>query len=167
MTNLNQLSAKNTTVIAYDVNGVARNLSGDLNEVTLTWLEDNAESATFGQGSLQRVGGVRDADLEGMAIYSTRDPAGVDAVLTGILAASSLALVHYFPAGVAWPGVRYSGSMALLGWEIEAAQGAVTVAHWAFELASGSLTYARIPGGPGPFVVGSGIVGTHYIGGGL
>src|SRR5512139_2090680 len=140
MANNWQVHGKNSLFILWDATGASRNVSGDMNSITMTWTRDNTDSTTFGQDSTQRVPGIYDAKMTGGAIFSGQDTTGIDAVMAAIMAASNNTLVHYLPAGSRSGSPLYSGCFLVDQWEISGAVGGTVAATWSFSLASGSLT---------------------------
>ncbi len=142
MANNWQVHGKNSILVIWDATGASRNVSGDMNSITMTWSRDNTDSTTFGQDSTQRVPGIYDAKLTGGAIFSGQDTTGIDAVMANIMAASLNTLVHYLPAGSRSGSPLYSGCFLVDQWEISGAVKSTVAATWSFSLASGSLTIA-------------------------
>lgn len=142
MANNWQVHGKKTVVYAWDATGTCRNVSGDMNNVKLSWTRANTDSTTFGQDSTQRVAGIYDAKLTGAAIFNAQDSSGIDAVLAGIMAASLNTLIQYLPAGSQSGSPLYSGCFLLDSYEITGDIKSTVAVNWSFSLASGSLTAA-------------------------
>ena len=140
MANNWQVHGKKSLMVVWDATGASRNVSGDMNSITLTWSRENPDSTTFGQDSTQRVAGIYDAVLTGAAIFNTADSTGIDAVMSNILSSSLNSLVQYFPAGSQSGSPVYSGCYLCDQWEISGEVRSTVAATWSFSLASGSLT---------------------------
>ena len=144
MANNWQVHGKNSVLVIYDSGGTLRNVSGDMNDIKLSWSRDNTDSTTFGQDSIQRVPGIYDAKITGGAIFSGQDTTGIDAVMAGIMAASANTLVHYLPAGSRSGSPMYSGCFLVDNWDISGGVKSTVAATWSFSLASGSLTVGTV-----------------------
>ncbi len=84
----NQTHGRNTILELWDASGASQGVSGDLNNVTLSWSRSNADVTTFGNTYTQRIAGMRDYNLQCTAIYNAESASGVNAVLAGLLNAS-------------------------------------------------------------------------------
>ena len=94
----NQIHGKNTILKLWDVAGASQNVSGDLNNVTLSVTKDNPDTTTFGNSFNQRISGMRDYSLQCTAIYNAESGSGVNVVAASMVNASVNTLFKWYPA---------------------------------------------------------------------
>jgi hypothetical protein len=134
-----QAVGRNSAVEIWDTAGTCRNLSGDMNNVVLTWTKDNPESTTFGKDTKQRLSSIRDATLTGAGIWNGSANA-IDATLTAILAASANTLVAYAPGGSITGCALYSACMQLQSYSVTGPLNGPVAIAYSFQVSSGSVT---------------------------
>ena len=137
-----QSHGRNAIIKIEDDGGTVRDLSGDMNSVTLTWTKENFDTMTFGKDNMQRISGFRDVTLTGAGIWNGTETTSIDAVLSGLLSGSKVTVACYAPGGSVSGSPLYIACMLLNSYEITAPVGGVTAVTWAFHLAAGSLTTA-------------------------
>jgi hypothetical protein len=135
-----QAHGRNAIVKIEDDGGTVRDLSADMNSVTLTWTKDNPDTMTFGKDNMQRISGTRDATLTGAGIWDGTETTKIDAVLAGLLAGSKVTATCFQPGGSVGGCPNYIACMLLNSYEITAPVGGVVAVTYAFHLASGSVT---------------------------
>lgn len=131
---------KNVVIWVYDSGGTCRNLSGDKNSVTLSWSRNNPETTTFGKVAVQRIAGLQDATLSGAGIWNSDATTGIDVVLSGLIAASTPALVLFAPGGSVSGCQLYSACMQISKFDVVGPVNNVVAVNWEFQLGSGSIT---------------------------
>lgn len=136
------IHGKNALITAHDSAGTQRDLSGDTNSATWTWSRDNPDTTTFGKDSIQRIAGLRDATLNFAGIWNSGTGV-VDAVLSGIMAASLNTLVRYAPANVSGCPL-FAACMLLQSYEVSAPVNGVVAFTGAFQLSSGSVSASTV-----------------------
>jgi hypothetical protein len=135
---------KNVVIWVDDSGGTCRNMSGDKNSVTLAWNRNNPETTTFGKTTVQRIAGLQDAVLSGAGVFNTDDTTGIDAVFSGIMAASVNTRVQLAPAGSVSGCPLYSACYQMSKYSIVGPVNGVVAVNWEFQIASGSLTSACV-----------------------
>ena len=94
-----QSHGRNAIIKIEDDGGTVRDLSGDMNSVTLTWTKENFDTMTFGKDNMQRISGFRDVTLTGAGIWNGTETTSIDAVLSGLLSGSKVTVACYAPGG--------------------------------------------------------------------
>jgi len=135
---------KNVVIWVWDAAGTCRNLSGDKNSVTMSWSRNNPETTTFGKIAVQRIAGLHDVALSGAGIFNTDDTSGIDAVFSGIMAASVNTLVQLAPAGSVSGCPLYSACYQMSKYDVVGPVNGVVAVNWEFQMGSGSLTSASV-----------------------
>lgn len=140
----NQIHGRNTILELWDAAGASQGVSGDLNNVTLSWSRSNADVTTFGNTYTQRISGMRDYNLQCTAIYNAESASGVNAVLAGLLNASLNTLFKWYPA-TKTTGCEYWTGCTLVQAYQEGApvNGAVTLT-FTLEGSTGSLSASTV-----------------------
>lgn len=125
-----------------EVGGVNYNISGDMNQITLSRSKDNPETTTFGDDSKQRVGGLNDATLNGAYIWNGDQSSASAAaqLLDDLMAGSTLSLLKYAPSGSISGCPLYTACMIISAHEVQSPVAGVVAGTFAFQLASGSVT---------------------------
>lgn len=134
-----QFHGRNAALWIWDNGATCRNISGDLNNVQLTWTRDNAESTTMGKDSKQRISGLRDATLTGAAVYNSGGNA-IDVTMSALMAGSVVSLISFAPGGSLTGCPVYNACMLISNWSITAPLNGVVAAAFTFQLASGSVS---------------------------
>lgn len=135
---------KNVVIYVWDAGGTCRNMSGDKNSVTLAWSRNNPETTTFGKIAVQRIAGLQDTTLSGAGIFNSDDSTGIDAVFSGIMAASLNTLVELAPGGSVSGCPLYSACYQMSKYDIVGPVNGVVAVNWEFQMGSGSLTAASV-----------------------
>jgi len=135
---MSNIHGRNSLITVHDSAGTQRTLSGDTNATTFTWSRDNPDVTTYGNDSIQRISGLRDAALTFAGIWST-GTGNVDAVLAGIMAASLNTLVRFAPANVAGCPL-FAACYLLQSYEVTSPVNGVVAYTGAFQLSSGSVS---------------------------
>ena len=132
----------NGTIIVYDSGGSPRNVSGDINSVTLSWTRDNPETTTLGKVNVQRITGIRDATMSGAGIWNADNASGTDDIFSTLMGASNVhTLIQWAPAGCIVSGCPiYSGCFQISQYEITGPVNGPVAYNWTFQLSSGSIT---------------------------
>lgn len=135
---------KNVVIWVFDAGGTCRNMSGDKNSVTMAWAKNNPETTTFGKIATQRMSGLYDVTLSGAALFNTDDTTGIDAVFSGLMAASVNAEIKLAPAGSVSGCPLYSACYQISKYDIVGPVNGAIAVNWEFQLSSGSLTSASV-----------------------
>ena len=132
----------NGVVFLHDTGGTCRNVSGDLNSVTLSWTRDNPDTTTLSKVNVQRITGIRDATLTGAGIWNADQTPGTDDIFSTLMNASNVhTLIQWAPAGCAVSGCPvYSGCFQISQYEIAGPVNGPVAFNWSFQLSSGSVT---------------------------
>ena len=139
-----KIHGKNSVIYITDSGGTCRNLSGDLNNIVLSWSKANIDTTTFGMSDTERIQGIRDATLTGAGFYNETDTTGIHAVLQGIMAASTATCIIYAPGGSVAGCVLISGCYLIASYEITGPIAGAVAAAFSFEQASGSLIFGTV-----------------------
>ena len=135
-----QVHGRNSLLIVEDGGNASRNVSGDMNNIVLTWSRDNPVTTTMGNDTQQRISGMRDAVLTGAYIYNGQETTGVPQVMDTLLAASNITVVKFAPAGSVTGCPLYTACMLINNHQVSAPVGGAVTGTFGFEIASGSLT---------------------------
>lgn len=136
--------ARNGKLFAWDSSGTCRDISGDLNNITLAWNRDNPETTTLGKDTIQRMAGLRDVTLTGAAVWNSDSGSGAWDVLDDLMSGSIVTLLKYVP------GASITGCPMLTGCFLISALGlagpvnAPTGLTFSFQIASGSLSASTV-----------------------
>jgi hypothetical protein len=135
---------RNAVVHIDDATGASRNLSGDMNSVTIAWSKDNPTVTTFGDNHQQRVPGIGDATLNGAFIWNGDDQvaSSIAQLFLDIQNASTINLIKVAPAGSVTGCPLYTACWVLSAFDINAPVSGVVAGTFAWQLASGSVTNA-------------------------
>lgn len=138
-----QAHGRNAGINLLDSAASRQSIAGDFNNIQLTWTRDNAESTTLGKDSKQRISGLRDATITGAAVFNS-GTGNIDAVMSGLMAASLNSLITFAPAGSVTSAPCYSGCYLISNWSVTAPLNGVVAAAFTFQLGSGSVTIGTI-----------------------
>lgn len=131
---------RNAQLFVTDTGGTCRNVSGDMNNIVLTWTRDNPDATTLTFDSHQRIPGLRDATLTGAYVWNGAETTGAPQVMDNLLAASANTLIQFCPAGSISGCPLYTACMLINSHAITAPVNGVVAGTFAFALASGSVT---------------------------
>ena len=131
-----------TKVFIWDTGSTCRDLSGDFNSVTLSWTRDNPDVTTFGKNTIQRIGGLMDAALNGAGIWNSGATSSA-CVLADLMNASLPTLVRYAPASITGCPV-YVACMLVSQFEVTGPVNGPTGISWAFQVAAGSMSASQV-----------------------
>ena len=135
-----QSHGRNSALWVWDSSGTCRNLSGDHNNITLTWSRDNPQTTTITKDTNSRIPGIRDATLAGAGLW-TSGAGSADAVMATILAASVNTLIHYAPGGSVTGCPLYSACFLLSQYQVVGPINGPVGISYTFQIASGSVTF--------------------------
>lgn len=122
-----------------DSGGTARDVSADLNDISVDITVNNPETTAFGDTFVTRSGsGIRDYTLTLTGYYNDTASTGLETVLNGILA--TIRVFKYLPAGSTAGNRFYSGSVLVDGYSISNPVDGVVTLTANFSGAAGSLT---------------------------
>src|SRR3989337_1684641 len=139
-----EVHGKNSVIFVTDSGGTCRNLSGDMNNIVLSWSKANVDVTTFGKSDVDRIPGIRDATLAGAGFYDETDTTGIHAVLQGIMAASVNTCIIYAPGGSVSGCQLISGCYLIASYEITGPIAAAGAAAFSFEQTAGSLIFGTV-----------------------
>lgn len=131
-----QITGKDAYV-SLEVSNVEKDLSGDGNSATLEITAEAPEKTTYGAGTRQRAGGIKDWTLRVSGIYNdTTD--SIDDVLSSLLGIQTVMV--FGPAGNTTGYRKYSGSGIVTSYSVEAPVDGMVTASFEVVASSGSLT---------------------------
>ena len=140
----NQIHGRNTVLEMWDTSAASWNISGDLNNVTMSWSRDNSDVTTFGNTYTQRISGMRDYTLQATAIYNAESSSGVNAIMAAHLNASANILFKWYPATKTSGCEFWTGCAQISAYEEGApVNGAVTLS-FTLQGSSGSLSASTV-----------------------
>jgi len=139
-----KVHGKNSVIFVTDSGGTCRNISGDMNNIVLSWSKANVDVTTFGLSDVDRIPGIRDATLTGAGFYNETDTTGIHAVLQGIMAASTATCINFAPAGSVSGCQLISGCYLISSYEITGPIGGAVAATFSFEQTAGSLIFGTV-----------------------
>lgn len=135
-----KIHARNSSFYVDDSSGASQALTGDLNQITLTWTHGNAEVTTFGNDTVQRISSLRDVTLKGTAIWNS-GTTQAPCVLNGLMSGSSISRIQWFPAGSGNTACKfYTGCMLIDSYEEVGPVGGPVAVSFSFQMAAGSLS---------------------------
>ena len=134
----------NSVIFVWDSAGTCRNISGDLNSVTLGWTRDNPDVTTFSHNDIARIAGLRDAQLSGAGVWNTDDTTGIDAVFAGLLSSSVNTLVKWCPGACSSGSPLYTACFLLSQYEVSGPVNGPVGVSYTFQLSSGSLSASSV-----------------------
>ncbi len=140
----NRIHGRNQILHLWDSAGTSRHVSGDLNNITLSWSRSNPETTTLGNDSIQRISGLRDATLSITAIWNSESASGINDVLDDLMSGSVVTLLRYLPGGCTTGCQFWTGCFLLSSWETAGPLDAPVGMSAEFQLASGSLSASVI-----------------------
>lgn len=135
---------KNGKIFVQDIAGSLRDISGDLNNVTLSWTRDNPTTTTFGMDSESRIAGVRDAQLSLAGVYSPSANVSAASVLQELMTGSAVTLIKWAPGGSISGSPFYTACFLLSQFEAQGPQNGPGGISATFQLASGSLSASTV-----------------------
>ena len=138
-----QILGRNSILHILDNAGTSRNISGDLNNVVLSWTRANAVMTTFGKDTEQRIAGVRDATLTAAAIWNSDDNV-IDDIMDDLLSGSTITLVKFMPGGSTAGCPLYTACMLLNQYQVTAPLAGAVAAAFTFEMANGSMSASTV-----------------------
>lgn len=138
-----QAHGRNAKLFVWDSAGTCRDLSGDHNNVTLDWTRDNPQVTTLGDDTHQRLAGIRDATLTGAIVWNSGTGA-VDSVLSALMSASTITLVHFAPGASSTGCPLYSGCMLISALNVNSPVNGPVAANFTMQIASGSVTVGTV-----------------------
>ncbi len=138
-----QIHGLNTRVHIWDATGASRDISGDFNSATLNYTRQTAETTTFSDTDVNRVPGVRDAQLSGAGIWNS-GASNLDSILQAIMTASIFTFLRFMPAGCTTGCPFYTGCFLLTQFDIAATITTPVAFSYTFLLGNGSLTASTI-----------------------
>ena len=135
----------NSVLFLWDSGGTCRNVSGDLNNIALSWTRDNPDTTTFGKTTVQRIGGLQDATLTGAGLFNTAETTSINAILEALMAASATnTLVNWVPGACLSGCPMYSACMLLSAFDVTAPVNGPAAISYTFQIASGSVTSGSV-----------------------
>lgn len=114
-------------------------IDGDLNNITFTRSKNNPEVTTFGDGTINRLDGLRDVVLDATGVFNS-GASTVIGVLDLLFANSVVTRMQYYPAGNVSGEPLYDACMLLNNYAIEEPLDGVVTVNFSMQIATGSLT---------------------------
>ena len=127
-----------------NIAGTCVNVSGDVTGVTFTRTKNNPESTTFGDNTVQRIDGLRDATMDVTAIFNGCAVSGVVTVLDELYAGSLTTRTQYLPSGCVSGSPIYTASMRLNNFAQNSPVDGIVTVNFSLGIASGSVTSACV-----------------------
>jgi len=138
-----QILGRNSILHIWDNAGTSRNVSGDLNNIVLSWTRANADMTTFGKDTTQRIAGVRDATLTAAAIWNT-GTGNIDDIMDDLLSGSTITLMKFMPGGSTAGCPVYSACMLVNQYQVTAPLAGAVAAAFTMEMAAGSMSASTV-----------------------
>lgn len=138
------IHGRNAKLFVWDAAAACRDVSGDSNDITLNWTRSDVDTTTFGNDTMQRIAGIRDATLSFAALYNGGSPTGIDFVSACLMTASGPQLIKFLPAGCITGCTYYAACMLLDKWDIKAVVTDHVAVTGEFHMASGSVTASQV-----------------------
>lgn len=124
-----------------DSGGTIRDVSTDLNDITIDITVNNPEDTAFGDTFITRsASGLRDYSMSVSGWYDDTASTGIETVLQGILA--EIGVFKYLPGGSVTGNRIYSGCVVLDSYGVTSPVDGMITLTAAFSGAAGSLTTA-------------------------
>ncbi len=136
---------KDVKILVWDSTGSSRDISPDMNSITLTHTRDNPTITTFSQTTESRIAGIRDGQLSGAGIYnSSCANLAAASILDELMAGSLITTVQIAPAGSVAGRPKYTACMLLSQFEVQGTNTAPVGISFTFQMASGSISASTI-----------------------
>lgn len=135
-----QIHGRNSLLHIWDNAGTSRNVTFDLSSITLSYSRDNPAVTTFGDDSVQRISGIRDATLSGAFIWNSDSASGLRDVIEDLTSTSTVTVIRWLPGGCTTGCPIWTGCYLLSAYEENATLDGAVQATFTFQLAAGSLT---------------------------
>ena len=139
-----KVHGKNSVIFVSDSGGTCRNLSGDMNNVVLSWTRANVDVTVFGTCDVDRLPGIRDATLAGAGFYNETDTTGIHAILEGIMSSRATTCINYAPAGSVSGCRLISGCYLISDYSITGPIGGAVAIAFTFQQTAGSLIFGSV-----------------------
>lgn len=133
----------NTKLHVSDSSAASQDLSGDLNNVTLSWSRNNAIVTALGDNSVQRISGLRDATITATVVWNSGTNAAT-CVIGGLMGASAITLVKWMPAGCITGCLMWTGCFLPSAYDETGPIDGAVGATFTLQLASGSLSASTV-----------------------
>ena len=120
-------------------------VDSDVTSVTFSRSKNNPESTTFGNNTVQRIDGLRDATMDVTAVFqggSSASNTGIVTVLDDIFAGSLVSRIQYLPGGSETGSPIYTASMRLNSYAQNSPVDGITTVNFSMSIGSGSVTAA-------------------------
>lgn len=138
-----QIHGRNSLLHIWDNAGTSRNVTFDLSSITLSFGRDNPAATTFGDDSVQRISGIRDATLSGAFIWNT-DTNALRDVIEDLTSTSTVTLLRWMPGGCTTGCPFWTGCFLLSAYEENSTLDGAIQSTFSFQLASGSLSASAV-----------------------
>lgn len=138
-----QMQGKNSVLHIWDSAGTSRNISGDLNSVTLTYTRENVDVTTFGDDAMQRLSGLRDATLSIAGVWNT-GTGNINDVMDDLMNGSVITLVRWMPGGSTAGCPFWTGCFLANSYEENSNLTGPVAFTAAFQFAAGSLSASTV-----------------------
>lgn len=142
---MSNVHGSKTVVYIDDMSGACRKVDSDLTSVTFTRSKNNPESTTFGNNTVQRIDGLRDATMDATAVWESASSAsniGIVSVLDDIYAGSLITRIQYLPGGSETGSPIYTASMRLNSFAQNSPVDGITTVNFSMSIGSGSVVSA-------------------------
>lgn len=136
---------KDVVILVTDVGGTIRNISPDMNSITLSHTRDNPTITTFSQNTESRIAGIRDGQLSGAGIYNSACASlSAASILDELLSSSLNTVVSIAPAGSIAGRPKYTACMLVSQSELQGTNTAPVGISFTFQMSSGSISASII-----------------------
>ncbi len=133
---------KNAKLYLWDSTSACRDISGDMNSLTVSWTRDNIETTTMGKDSKQRLSGIKDFSIQYAGLHNAETASGIVTVLENMASTSAINLVRAHPGGSITGCIVYNACMLMSAYDHNAPVNGPVAVTFTMQLAAGSPTSA-------------------------
>ena len=137
------IHGKNGKILIQNTSGTFVDISGDFNNVTMTFSRENPETTTFGYDTVQRIAGIRDVQIQFAGIYNTGTNTAA-CVIPELMAASLNTVIKWAPGGCVSGCRMWTASFLPSSYEEQGPNNAPIGVNATFQMASGSLSASTV-----------------------
>lgn len=133
---------KNAKLWLWDTTSACRDISGDMNSLTVSWTRDNVETTTMGKDSKQRMSGIKDFSIQYAGLHNAETASGIVTLLENMASTSAINLVKANPGGSTAGSISYTACVLMSAFDHNAPVNGPVAVSFTLQLASGSPTSA-------------------------
>jgi len=131
---------RNAKLYIYDSTSACRDVSGDLNSITVSWTRDNIETTTMGKDSKQRLSGIKDFSIQFAGLHNAETASGVVTLLENMGSTSAINLIKCYPGASTSGCLLYTACMLLSAFDHNSPVNGPVAVSGTLQLAAGSPT---------------------------